>query len=116
MRRLTAALTAIGAVAAVAAPAAPADGPVHAAKLTRCGTITFSGTKTKIVVIRRTSCRTAIRIARRYDRLQSTGSWRCALARQDSPRYHGYRVGFSCGAGGKSGDLKKWPHAFFGAL
>jgi hypothetical protein len=117
MKRIAAAVITLAAVAAVAAPAAPAstDAPVRAAKLKRCGTISFSGTKTKIVVIRRASCRTAIRIARRYAKFESTGSWRCALAHGDS-RYHGYKVGFSCGAGGKSGDLKKWPHAFIGAV
>jgi hypothetical protein len=114
MKRIAAALITLAAAAAVAAPAAPAA-PVEAAKLKRCGTIAFGGTKVKIVVIRRTSCKTAIRTARRYDRSRSTGSWACALSHGDS-RYHGYKVGFVCASGGTSGDLRKWPHAFLGAV
>jgi hypothetical protein len=97
---------------AAAAPAAP----VHAAKkLKNCGTITFSGRKTKILVIRSTKCSTAKRVARRYGKFQSTGRWRCALSHGNA-KYRGHRYGFSCGRGASSGDLKKWPHAFIGAL
>jgi hypothetical protein len=117
MKRFAGALTTVAAIAAVAAPAATAapDAPVQAAGLKRCGTISFGGTKVKIVVIRRTSCKTAIRTARRYDKSRSTGSWACALSHGDT-RYHGYKVGFVCGSGGTSGNLRKWPHAFLGAV
>ena len=108
MKRLTAVLILVA--AALLLTSSPAS-----AKLKSCGSISFSGTKTKIVVIRSTSCKTAKKIAHRYAKFASTGKWSCALA-HGSSKYHGYDVGFSCGAGGSSGDLKKWPHAFFGAV
>jgi hypothetical protein len=109
MKRLTAGLIIVAAAFAVAAPT-PAS-----AKLKRCGSISFSGTKVKIVVIRSTSCKTAVKVAKRYARSAAIGKWACALAHGDTT-YHGYKVGFTCGAGASSGDLRKWPHAFIGAV
>jgi hypothetical protein len=97
-------------------PTAAGGAPVHAAKkLKNCGTINFSGKQTKILVIRSTKCTTAKRVARRYGKGRSIGSWRCALSHGNA-KYRGHRYGFSCGRGGSSGDLKTWPHAFIGAL
>jgi hypothetical protein len=106
------------AAADAASRTAAADVPSPIATVTakRCGAIRFSGRRTRIVVIRRTSCTTARRIARRYSRFADLEGWGCALAREDSPRYRGYKVGFSCGKGGRVGDLRQWPHAFIGAL
>jgi hypothetical protein len=96
--------------AGVAAPAG-----ARAPRLKRCGTISFSGTPTKILVIRRTRCSTARRIAHRYDKLRPLGGWRCALG-HDGSTYRGHRVGFACGLGARRGSLERFPHAFIGAL
>ena|SRR5215218_24763 len=98
-----------------AVPGAGAGSGVHAAALKRCGKVSFSGTTVKILVIRSTRCATARRVARRYDRGDSTGRWHCALSHGDA-RYRGRRYGFACGRGGSGGDLKSRPHAFIGAL
>jgi hypothetical protein len=102
--------------AAAAGPTADRSSATATAAVKRCGAIRFSGRRTRIVVIRRTSCTTAQRVARSYARFGDLGGWGCALAREDSPRYRGYKVGFSCGRGGGPGDLRQAPHAFIGAL
>jgi hypothetical protein len=93
-----------------------APSPTATAAVKRCGALRFSGRRTRIVVIRGTSCTTARRIARRYARFGDLDGWGCGLAREDSPRYRGYKVGFSCGKGGGPRDLRQAPHAFIGAL
>jgi hypothetical protein len=103
------------AVAALVAVAAAAPAGARSPHLKRCGTISFSGTPTKILVIRRTRCRTARRIAHRYDELRPLGGWRCALGHNGST-YRGHRVGFACGLGARRGSLERFPHAFIGAL
>jgi hypothetical protein len=73
-----------------------------------CGKIssTSSYDKAKVVAIRGVGCKKARRVARRYDHDgEQTGSWQCSLAHGDPPRL------FSCGRGGESGDVRKWPHA-----
>lgn len=90
----------------LAAPAA-AD-PDAAAARRSCGTISSTSVYpyARVVAIRGVSCRTARRVARRYDRSggQSRG-WRCGLAHGDRPRL------FSCGSGGRRGDLRRFPRA-----
>jgi hypothetical protein len=110
-RALLLSLTIAALVAATVAAPAGARSP----HLKRCGTISFSGTKTRILVIRRTRCATARRIAHRYDALRPLGAWRCALG-HDGSTYHGRRVGFACGRGARRGSLERFPHAFIGAL
>jgi hypothetical protein len=100
---------------ALAAPALGDGAAVQAARLKNCGAIDFSGTRTTILVIRHTRCKTARRVARAYDRGSPPRRWRCALSHGDA-RYRGQRYGFSCGRGGGKGDLKAWRHAFIGAL
>jgi uncharacterized membrane protein len=114
MKRTAAVLTGLAAALALAAPAAPAHDPVaHAAKLKRCGKVSFSGTTVRIFVIRRTTCRTAEKVARDYGKFESTGKWACFLS-HGGPTYQGVAYGFSCGKGGSRGDVKRWPHAFIG--
>jgi hypothetical protein len=74
-----------------------------------CGKIaTTSGyDKAKVIAIRGVGCSKARTVARRYDQeAKQTGSWQCFLAHDDSSS----RL-FSCGRGGESGDVRKWPHA-----
>jgi hypothetical protein len=62
--------------------------------------------KAKVIAIRGVGCSKARKVARRYDqRSKQTGGWQCFLAHDDLPRI------FSCGRGGESGDVRKWPHA-----
>jgi hypothetical protein len=101
----TGVLTALLAIVALALLASAPE-PADAAK--RCGTYnsTSAYERARVVAIRGVTCKRALRIARRYDRRFTTpGNWRCALAHGDG------RALFSCGAGGKSGALRDWPHA-----
>jgi hypothetical protein len=73
-----------------------------------CGKISSTSVydRAKVVAIRGVGCKKARKVARRYDHDgEQTGRWRCALAHDDLPRL------FSCGRGGESGDVRKWPHA-----
>jgi hypothetical protein len=73
-----------------------------------CGKISSTSVydMAKVVAIRGVGCSKARKVARRYDHdSKQTGSWQCALAHDDLPRL------FSCGRGGDSGDVRKWPHA-----
>ena len=73
-----------------------------------CGTIRSTSVYpyARVVAIRGVGCRTARRVARRYDsRGTAPRGWRCALAHGDRPRL------FSCGSAGGSGDLRKRPRA-----
>jgi hypothetical protein len=93
-------------VALAAAGAAQAGGEASARR--SCGTIESTSVYpyARVVAIRGVTCRTARRVAKRYD---STGraprGWRCALAHNDRPRL------FSCGSGRGSGDLRRRPRA-----
>ena len=109
MLATTAVSGALGAPAAADPDRAAAAEPDRAAAARRsCGTISSSSVYpyARVVAIRGVSCRTARRVARRYDRSgrQSRG-WRCALAHGDRPRL------FSCGSGGGRGDLRRFPRA-----
>jgi hypothetical protein len=97
------------AVAALAlqVPATASDGAAHAARKS-CGTISSTSTydRARVVVLRRVKCRTARRVARRYDHRGTTPSpWRCGLAHDDRPRL------FSCGYPAQPGDIRRWRHA-----
>jgi hypothetical protein len=73
-----------------------------------CGKISSTSVydKAKVIAIRGVGCSKARKVARRYDQdSKQTGSWQCFLAHDDLPRL------FSCGRGGESGDVRKWPHA-----
>jgi hypothetical protein len=103
-------LSAVAVVAALAfgpPVAAGADGADAAARRS-CGTIQSTSVYpyARVIAIRGVTCRTARRVAKRYD---STGraprGWRCALAHNDRPRL------FSCGSGGRRGDVRRWPRA-----
>jgi hypothetical protein len=82
-----------------------------------CGVVRFSGTRTHIVVLRGTTCTTAKRVARTYDRAFSPPApWKCALAHAPFRRINGREVGFSCGYGRGSSNLASRTHAFVGTL
>jgi hypothetical protein len=110
MKLLCATLLA-GAVVGLSLTAAPAE-----ARRTCAGTVTFSGTPTKIVILRDVSCRTARRVVRAYDRGAPPRPWACALAHAPFDRIDGRIVGFSCGRGGRRGNIRRWPHAFVGTI
>jgi hypothetical protein len=107
-------LLALAAVALCASAALPAA--ATAARRTCPGTVAFSGTKTKIVVLRGVSCARAKRVVRGYDSGRPPRPWLCALAHAPFDRVNGRIVGFSCGSGRRSGDLRTFPHAFLGTL
>lgn len=100
------------AVYGVALGAGPGDplGPESAlAKRKVCGTYRSTSIypRARVIAIRGVRCGRALRIARRYDRrFKQTGRWRCFLAR--APRRPSI---FSCGRGGRRGDVRDWPHA-----
>ena len=81
-----------------------------------CGTIRFSGRTTHVVVLRGTTCSTARRVARAYDRGAAPRPWQCFLAHAPFHRVRGRKVGFACGYGRRRGDVERWPHAFVGTL
>jgi hypothetical protein len=108
MRYLGATLLA-GVVIGLSLMAPPAE-----ARRTCPGTVKFSGTTNKIVILRGVSCRTARRVVRAYDRGTPPRPWACALAHAPFDRIDGRIVGFSCGRGGRRGNIRRWPHAFVG--
>jgi len=108
-RRLTSWISLLATTAVSGAFAAPAAADPDAAAARRsCGTISSTSVYpyARVVAIRRVSCRTARRVAKRYDRsgAQSRG-WRCSLAHGDRPRL------FSCGSGAGRGDLRGFRRA-----
>jgi hypothetical protein len=98
----------LAAILAAALPAAaPAEGAGASARHS-CGTIASTSIYpyARVYAIRGVSCRTARRVAKRYDSRGTTyRGWRCALAHGDRPRL------FSCGSGASRGDLRRWPRA-----
>ncbi len=108
------ALVALLAAALLATGAATNATPAAEAKARWCPkwTLQSAPIKVRVRILRRTTCRRAKVVARRYDRFIDTPPWRCALAHDDA-RYRGYLVLYSCGAGEPgSGDLRTWFHAF----
>lgn len=101
-------LAVAGALLAAASPGS-ADGPTARKAATDCGTYPSSSIypTARVVVLRRVKCTVAREIAIAYDQAgKQPGKWRCALAHDDLP------VLFSCGKGGKRGNIRKFPHAF----
>jgi hypothetical protein len=93
-------------LAFVLSAATQADGAASARR--SCGTIvsTSEYPYARVVAIRRVTCRTARRVAKRYDsRGTAPRGWRCALAHNDPPRL------FSCGTRGETRDLRLRPRA-----
>jgi hypothetical protein len=95
-------------LAGVALLALAASADATGSERRSCGTIRSTSVYpyARVVAIRGVSCRTARRVAKRYDSdgLVTRG-WRCGLAHGDRPRL------FSCGSGGTSGDLRSRPRA-----
>lgn len=84
------------------------NGPTAKAAAVDCGT--FSSTSiyptAKVIALRGVKCSRALQLAVAFDRKgKQLDSWRCGLAHGDLPAL------FSCGKGGKKGDLRKRPHA-----
>ena len=75
---------------------------------TDCGT--FPSTSiyptARVTALRGVGCARALEVAKAYDsRGKQLGRWHCALS-------HGSGTDlFSCGKGGRRGNLRKWPHA-----
>jgi hypothetical protein len=107
-------LAAIGGVAEVEAePHARVMTPPAEARRTCPGTVEFGGETIEIVILRGVSCTTARRVVRVYDRrFSAPRPWRCALAHAPFDRIDGRIVGFSCGCGGRRGNIRRWPPAF----
>jgi hypothetical protein len=104
--------TLLAGVVGLSLAAAPAE-----ARRTCPGTMRFAGNEIKIVILRGVSCSTARRVVRIYDRRRTPPRpWRCALAHAPFDRINGRAVGFSCGRGGRRGNIRRWPHAFVGTF
>ena len=105
-------------VAAVALAALVTTVPAAQAKR-NCGNVSIYGTSTRIVVLQGTTCTQARRVARRFANSAgpfSGAGWRCALAHAPFDKLDGRKIGFSCGRGGSSGNIRTWPQAFVGTL
>jgi hypothetical protein len=75
---------------------------------TDCGTFPSTSTyaTARVISLRGVGCRRATEVAKAYDSAgRQLGSWRCALSHGDGSDL------FSCGKGGRRGNLRKWPHA-----
>lgn len=73
-----------------------------------CGTIQDKVMGEVRVVVRGASCSEAIRVVRAFsERGVRLPPWFCGLAHGEAAR----TVPFSCGWGGRSGDLRNWPHS-----
>jgi hypothetical protein len=83
--------------------------PSASAASKSCGSIQFDHKPLRIVVLRGTTCTTARRVARYYDKhFVGPRPWECFLARAGDPEK------IACAWGGRSGNVQKWPHAFVG--
>jgi hypothetical protein len=104
--RVICALFAAGLLALLAA------GPAAAAKPRDCGAIDFSGTNTRVVVLRGVSCVVAKEIALRFSVTaggpQGSTGWSCFLAHAPFRQIRGRDVGFTCKRGRR--------HAFVGTV
>jgi len=109
--RYLAKIVAVGAAAISLSPAAADARHYH-----ECGTIRFSGRTTHIVVLRGTTCQTAKRVARRYDRGRAPRPWKCFLAHAPFRKINGRDVGFSCGYGTGGSNVASRSHAFVGTF
>jgi hypothetical protein len=59
-----------------------------------------------VIALRGVGCARATQVSKAYDSAgRQLGSWRCALSHGGGPDL------FSCGKGGRRGNLRKWPHA-----
>jgi hypothetical protein len=95
----------------------PPTGQAQAAAV--CGEITFANSPTTIVVLRGAECSEAINVASLYAASTGSSRWQCALAHEPFDKYtlpDGTQgiIGFSCGYGQASGNLRAAPHAFIG--
>lgn len=92
--------------------------PAASAATKTCpGTVSFSGTRTVIVILRGTSCATARNVVRTYDKkFAPPRPWSCGLAHAPFTKVHGRVVGFSCGYGNGSSNLRTRSHAFLGTI
>jgi hypothetical protein len=75
---------------------------------TGCGTFASSSVypTARVIALRGVGCGRALDVAKSYDHDgKLLGHWRCALSHGGRPDL------FSCGKGGKRGDLRRWPHA-----
>ena len=75
---------------------------------TDCGTLASTSVypTARVTALRGVGCGRALDVAKSYDHDgKLLGHWRCALSHGGGPEL------FSCGKGGKQGNLRRWPHA-----
>jgi hypothetical protein len=75
---------------------------------TDCGTFSSASIypTARVTALRGVTCARALAVAKAYDASgRQLGKWRCALS------HGGGNDLFSCGKGGRRGNLRKWPHA-----
>jgi hypothetical protein len=109
-------LVALAAVVASAVLSLAAAGPASAARHS-CGSVKLFGSSVRVVVLHGVTCTTAKRVTRGiHDGAAQRAGWSCALAHAPFDRIGGRDVAFSCGKGGRRGNLRDWPHAFVGTV
>ena len=68
------------------------------------------GHSERVYKIRGATCAKAFSVARYYaKRANSPAPWTCLLGHGEL--YRGHRADFVCAYGGKSGNVRNWPHA-----
>lgn len=78
--------------------------------------VRISGQRTVLVPLRATSCSTAARVARGFDRDRTPSGWSCALSKAPFDRLDGRLVSLSCGYRSGAGDLRRARRAFVGTV
>ena len=75
-----------------------------------CGRVNVYGHSERVYKIRGATCAKAFSVARYYaKRANSPAPWTCLLGHGEL--YRGHRADFVCAYGGKSGNVRNWPHA-----
>ena len=75
-----------------------------------CGRVKVYGHSERVYRIRGATCAKAFSVARSYARtVNAPAPWVCVLGHGEL--YRGHRTDFVCAYGGKSGNVRNWPHA-----
>jgi hypothetical protein len=75
----------------------------------RCGKFSRPGTVYRVIALRGVKCHRAREVAMQDSTGTAPAPWTCRVA-SDKQRYHGHKIGSTCGHGGH-GKLRHRPHA-----
>ena len=80
-----------------------------------CGRVSVYGHSERVYKIRGATCAKAFSVARYYARnVNAPAPWVCLLGHGEL--YRGHKADFVCAYGGKSGNVRNWPHAIIVTL